>query len=66
MLDFEMRSVGEAAAEIARGSLDANLDRIHQADTDIVPGVGIDDLDVLPVAAAVADLLVRIGDADLA
>jgi hypothetical protein len=59
VVHFEARLVGEPRAEVSRGTLHVHVDRIGQADADVVARVGIDDGDVL---AAGADKLVGLAD----
>src|SRR6185295_8068339 len=64
VVDQDVWAVGQARAEIAGRAPDMQLHLVDESDTDMMAGVGIDDLDILAVGPVFADQLIGLGDGD--
>ena len=59
---MEARAIRQAAAEIAGGTLDMHVDRMREANADVVARIGVQHLDVDAVRAILAQQLVGFAD----
>ena len=56
--DLEPRAIGEAGAEISRRTMDPHGYRISKPDADVVPGVRVQDIDILAVRTGFPDQVI--------
>ena len=63
-VDGEIRTIREPGAEVTGGTVDADIDRVDEANANMVAGIGVEDFDVFTVFTRTTNPFVRFGNRD--